>query len=142
MDAKGRIALPSRYRDDLKSQCSGKLVATIDTESRCLLLFPTQEWEVLERQIQALSSFDPDTRRVQRLLIGHACDLELDANGRISLPQELRSYAGLEKKVALIGQGGKFEIWSQENWNGKREEWLAESTTGDGISEELRKISL
>jgi len=142
MDAKGRIALPSRYRDDLKSQCSGNLVATIETESRCLLLYPLQEWEILQRQLQALPSFDPATRRVQRLLIGHATDLELDANGRISLPQELRSYAGLEKKVALIGQGTKFEIWSHDNWAGQREQWLTEATASAETPEELRKISL
>ena len=129
LDAKGRMAMPARYREQLMESCSGYLVVTIDTNHRCLLLYPLSEWEQIERQIESLSSFDPMSQRVKHLLIGHANDLELDGSGRILLPQELRQYAQLEKHVCLIGQGKKLEIWSQDNWNRQRDQWLTESTT-------------
>ncbi|MFN3165224.1 MAG: division/cell wall cluster transcriptional repressor MraZ, partial [Pseudohongiellaceae bacterium] len=93
LDAKGRMALPARYREQLLAHGDGRLVVTIDTNHRCLLLYPLNEWEQIERQIESLSSFDPMSQRVKHLLIGHANDLDMDSNGRILLPQELRLYA-------------------------------------------------
>ena len=90
VDEKGRIALPTRYRDDLFT-----VVVTIDTEEKCLLMYPLEDWEEIEAKIEALPSFNQAARRVQRLLIGHATELSLDNNGRIVLPQLLRDYAGL-----------------------------------------------
>ena len=143
LDAKGRMAMPARYRDQLQSHCGGHLVATIDTAARCLLLYPVHEWEEIQRKIEALPSFNPQSRRVQRLLIGHATDLELDNSGRILLPQALREYAGLEKHVALIGQGKKLELWDQQSWEQQREEWLSEAEAeGDDIPEDLQSLSL
>ena len=78
LDAKGRLALPSRYRDQLLKICSGLLVITIDINHRCLLLYPRTEWEQIERKIESLPSFDAYSGRVKHLLIGHANDLELD----------------------------------------------------------------
>jgi MraZ protein len=144
LDAKGRMAMPSRYREQLTENCSGHLVVTIDTNHRCLLLYPLSEWEQIEREIESLSSFDPMSQRVKHLLIGHANDLELDGSGRVLLPQELRQYAQLEKHVCLIGQGKKLEIWSQDNWNQQRDQWLAESATAtEGeLPDKLRSLAL
>ncbi|MGV6808237.1 MAG: division/cell wall cluster transcriptional repressor MraZ [bacterium] len=142
MDAKGRMAIPARYRDALTSGCNGKLVATIDTEEKCLLIYPYPEWEHIEAQLAALPSFNPATRRMQRLVIGHARDLEMDTNGRVLVPPELRAHASLEKKVVLIGQSHRFELWSQENWDQKREQWLSEASSSTEIPEELRSLSL
>lgn len=142
LDAKGRMAMPARYREQLMQSCSGHLVVTIDTNHRCLLLYPIAEWEQIERQIESLSSFDPMSQRVKHLLIGHANDLELDSNGRILLPQELRLYAELEKHVCLIGQGKKLEIWDQESWNQQRDHWLGESSTEGELPEKLRTLAL
>jgi MraZ protein len=142
LDAKGRMAMPARYREQLMQNCSGHLVVTIDTNHRCLLLYPLAEWEQIERQIESLSSFDPMSQRVKHLLIGHANDLELDSNGRILLPQELRLYAQLEKHVCLIGQGKKLEIWDQESWNQQRDHWLSESSTEGELPEKLRTLAL
>ncbi|MDB9968063.1 division/cell wall cluster transcriptional repressor MraZ [Gammaproteobacteria bacterium] len=144
LDAKGRMAMPARYREQLTENCSGHLVVTIDTNHRCLLLYPLSEWEQIERQIESLSSFDPMSQRVKHLLIGHANDLELDGSGRILLPQELRQYAQLEKHVSLIGQGKKLEIWSQDNWSQQRDQWLTESTTTtEGqLPEKLQSLAL
>lgn len=142
LDAKGRLAMPSRYREPLLEHCGGRLVVTIDTNHRCLLLYPLAEWEHIERQIESLSSFDANSQRVKHLLIGHANDLEMDANGRILLPQELRQYAKLEKHICLIGQGKKLEIWDQEVWNQQRENWLSESTQEVELPEKLRSLAL
>jgi MraZ protein len=142
LDAKGRMAMPARYREQLVTSCSGHLVVTIDTNHRCLLLYPLQEWEQIERQIESLSSFDPMSQRVKHLLIGHANDLELDNSGRILLPQELRQYAQLEKHVCLIGQGKKLEIWDQASWTEQRDHWLTENSTEGELPEKLRTLAL
>ncbi len=138
LDEKGRIALPTRYRDDLFT-----VVVTIDTEESCLLLYPLSDWEEIEAKIEALPSFNPAARRVQRLLIGHASEIALDNNGRILLPQLLREYAGLEKQVMLVGQGKKFEIWGAAQWEQRRKEWLtAEVNSIEDLPVELQSLSL
>ncbi|WP_303901942.1 division/cell wall cluster transcriptional repressor MraZ [Thiohalomonas denitrificans] len=143
LDAKGRMAIPSRYRERLSERCSGQLVATIDTGERCLLLYPLPEWEVIERKLDALPTFNAQARRIQRLLMGHASDVDMDGNGRLLLPPPLRQYAGLEKRIVLIGQGKKFEIWDEDQWQQKRDEWLAEETVADGeLPAELESLSL
>ncbi len=142
MDAKGRMAVPARYRDALTAGCDGQLVATIDIEDRCLFLYPLPAWQEIEAQIAKLPTFNPDTRRLQRLLIGHARELEMDSNGRLLIPPELRTYAGLDKEVVLVGQGHRFELWSTESWNARREQWLAEAAGGRAIPVEMQSLSL
>lgn len=143
IDAKSRLAIPSRYRDVLGERYASKMVLTIDTDSRCLLLYPLREWEIIEQKIQALPSFNREARRIQRLLIGHACDLDLDKNGRILIPGILKEYANLNKKVILLGQGKKFELWDEATWNHARDIWLdSENQEADALPEEMRNISL
>jgi MraZ protein len=127
LDAKGRIVLPARYRERLLDICQSQLIVTIDTDQPCLLIYPLPEWELIEEKIEALPSFNPATRRIQRLLIGHATEVEVDANGRMLLSNPLREYARLGKKVVLIGQGKKFELWDEELWNERMQSWLTES---------------
>lgn len=124
LDAKGRIVLPARYRERLAEICQGQLVVTIDTDQPCLLIYPLPEWESIEEKIEALPSFNPTTRRIQRLLIGHATEVDVDANGRMLLSNPLRDYARLGRKVVLIGQGKKFELWDEALWNERMESWL------------------
>lgn len=141
LDAKGRMAIPARYREMIASHCSNQMVATIDTESRCLLLYPLPEWEEIQARIEALPSFNKVARRIQRLLIGHATDLELDGNGRLLLPASLREYAGLDKKIVLLGQGRKFEIWDEAQWSATRDEYLDE-VGEDTLPPEMLELSL
>lgn len=142
IDGKGRLAVPARYRDWLQTHCAGNLVITIDTEERCLLVYPLPDWEPIQAKLEALPSFNPAARRVQRLIIGHATDLELDSAGRILLPAPLREYAGLDKKVLLMGQGKKFEIWDENRWNERREEYLGAMRDDPQLPEELLSLSL
>jgi MraZ protein len=143
VDQKGRIAIPMRYRQSLLDKAHGQLIITIDTEQRCLLLFPLPAWEEIEQKIAKLSSFSPATRRIQRLLIGHATELTLDGNGRILLPPLLREYANIQKKLILVGQGHKFEIWDHDQWQQQRDHWLnSELVKAGEIPEELKDIAL
>ena len=130
LDAKGRMALPTKQREMVQGGADGKLVATIDMRESCLLLYPLPEWEVVQRKLEGLSNINPKARLLQRLLIGHATDLELDSQGRILLPGLLREYADLEKKLILVGQGNKIEIWSASQWQGQMQNWLQEDVMG------------
>lgn len=141
LDAKGRIAMPKRYQERLRAEHEGHLILTIDTESTCLLLYPLGEWEMIERKLVELPSFDPRTRRIQRLLIGHATDCDLDSQGRILVPPLLREYATLTKPVMLIGQGKKFELWSEESWQKGRGNWL-KGLGDDDLPDALQSLSL
>lgn len=144
IDAKGRIVMPTRYRERLQLDSKSSVVLTIDTEERCLLLYPLPEWVEIEKKLAALPSFNQAARRIQRLLIGHATDVEMDGQGRILLPPLLREYAGLKKKAVLVGQGKKFELWDEEHWDGSRDRWLdEESNSGEGgLPDEVKSISL
>lgn len=143
LDEKSRMILPTRYRESIRLHAVNQLVSTIDTEERCLLLYPLPEWEDIQQKIEALSSFNRTTRRIQRLLIGHATDLTIDNNGRILLPQALRDYANITKKIVLVGQGKKFEIWDEDHWLKQRDSWLEQNTANvEDMPEDLRSISL
>lgn len=142
MDAKGRLAIPSKYREQLVALSAGRLVVTVDVEDRCLLVYPAPEWEIIEKKIEALPSFNSHSRRIQRLLIGHATDLELDANGRILLSQPLREYAQLEKETVLMGQGKKMELWSKSVWEECRDQYLNGEESDDPMPEGLLELSL
>ena len=141
LDAKGRIVLPARYRERLAAICDSQLVVTIDTDQPCLLIYPLGEWEQIEEKIEALPSFNPTTRRIQRLLIGHATEVEVDANGRMLLSNPLRDYAQLGKKVVLIGQGKKFELWDEALWNERMQSWLGDES-GDEMPTALAELTL
>ena len=127
LDSKGRMALPARNREVVQLAADGKVVVTIDMREPCLLMYPLPEWEVVQRKLEGLSNVNPQARLLQRLLIGHATDLELDANGRVLLPAMLRNHAALEKKLVLVGQGNKIEIWSEAKWHDSMETWQGDA---------------
>ncbi|MDQ8039155.1 MAG: division/cell wall cluster transcriptional repressor MraZ [Rickettsiella sp.] len=141
LDSKGRIKLPARHRQLLPTDAP-KVVLTIDTESPCLLLYPATEWELIEEKLQALPSFNPAARRIQRLLIGHATDLELDNNGRILLPALLREYARVDKEINVVGQGRKIELWSASEWEDYRTRWIMEAVKPGDLPDELQSLAL
>ncbi|MBN57020.1 MAG: cell division/cell wall cluster transcriptional repressor MraZ [Oceanospirillaceae bacterium] len=142
LDAKGRLAIPAKFRERLAVLCGGHMVVTIDTEERSLLIYPVNEWEEIEAKITSLPTFDPRARRIQRLLVGHATDVEIDGSGRILLRAALREYAGLEKETVLIGQGKKLELWSKASWEGTRDEYLEQVNDESQLSEQIMSISL
>ncbi|GJL81025.1 MAG: transcriptional regulator MraZ [marine bacterium B5-7] len=143
MDTKGRIAIPARYREEILSRSSGNLLLTVNnTRERCLWLYTLDEWERAEKKLVELSSFDKEAQFLKRLLIGYASDCEMDANGRMRISAPLIEFAGLDKRVMLIGQGNKFEVWDETLWNSKRDEWLEEPAKDSPVSEHLANLSL
>jgi len=142
LDAKGRMAMPSKYRERLLAQCDGQLIVTVDRSDACLLLYPLPEWEDIERKLVRLGNLNNQARRLQRLLIGHATEVELDGNGRILLPPPLREFAQLDKRIALSGQGNKFEIWDEQTWTEQREKWINSDDQNAELSAELESLSL
>jgi MraZ protein len=115
LDSKARLAIPAKHREALAEESSGRVVLTADP-SHCLLLYPLREWEPIQKRLMALSSFNERIRGLQRLLVGHADDVDLDGAGRILIPPALRQYATLDKHVVLVGQGNKFELWDEAKW--------------------------
>ena len=134
--------MPARQREPLLSRCEGQIVVTIDTQTSCLVIYPLPEWERIEQEIQALPSLKPAVRRFQRLVLGYATDLELDSSGRMLLPQSLREYAQLDKKLVLVGQGNKLELWSEALWLAEREQALQDSGSDAELPDELITLSL
>jgi MraZ protein len=141
LDAKGRMVIPSRYRDELMERAQGKLIFTVDKD-QCLLLYPLPEWEQVERKLMSLPSMHARSRRLQRLMVGHATDVELDGQGRVLVPPELREFAGLEQRGMLIGQGNRFELWDETRWTGRRDLWLNSEESGTDLPSELDSLSL
>jgi len=137
MDPKGRMAIPTRLRDELMENCAGRLVITAHTSDRCLLVYPEPEWLRVLPQVEALPTMSKQALRVKRITIGYATNLEIDANGRVLVPATLREYARLEKKLMLVGQGKKLELWSEDSWLA-----LLDETPDDDIPAELLALTL
>jgi len=142
LDAKGRLAMPSRYRDEIVSRSAGQLIVTIDAIDPCLCVYPLPEWEIIESKLRELPSLREETRRLQRLLIGNAVDIELDSAGRFLVPPRLREYAGLDKHAMLVGQLNKFQLWDENAWNALADADLAAIKQPGGLPDELRDLIL
>ena len=141
LDAKGRLAIPSRYREPIQQQCEGRLVLTYSAfDSGALWLYPENEWERVRDEVTGLSTFNQGHRSLQRKLVGSATSLEPDGSGRIQLPLTLRQVTGLEKRVVMMGMGSRFEIWNEAILNQKRAE--EERTQSETVSEEMARLVL
>ena len=132
--------MPARHRDALLERCAGHLVITAEREPRCLLIYPLPDWELIQQRLEGVSNLDPRVRELQRTLIGFAHDVDMDTAGRVLIPPPLREYAQLDKQVVLVGQGKKFELWHQQNW----EEMIAKARgfAAGNLPPELDGLSL
>ncbi len=143
LDSKNRITIPTRYRDELFADCEGKMVCTVDIQHPCLLLYPLPEWEEIELKLCGLSSMNPQERLLQQVLLGNASDCEIDKSGRLLINGPLRNHAGLEKNIMLVGQLKKFEIWSEDAWQGQMQQGIAKIQSGEiELTERLLDLSL
>ncbi len=115
LDAKGRLAIPSMYRESIAEACQNKLVLTYNAyENDSLWLYPQAEWEQVRDAVMALSTYDPMHRNLQRRLVGSAYHLSPDKGSRVLLPITLRQVASMEKRVVMLGLDSKFEIWNED----------------------------
>ena len=141
IDAKGRFAIPTRYREELQDCCERQLIVTVAVnekcvgEAGCLWLYPLPEWEKLELTVSKLPTLNKMAGKLRRFLIGNATEAEMDRQGRVLLSDKLRKFAGMEKKLMLVGQLNKFEIWNEEAWIAKENEWMNADDDDDGLSE-------
>jgi MraZ protein len=143
LDTKGRLAIPVKYRERLMDNGASAIVVTINPQERCLWLYPEAEWQPIAQKVSRLPPLKRQNRQLQRLLLGHASELEMDGQGRVLLNNELREYASMDKRVALVGQGHKFELWSEERWTDSREDWLQEANQPESdLSDELQNLAL
>ncbi len=121
--------MPTRYREPIQERAQSKLVVTVHRDP-CLLIYPLPDWEQTEQKIMSLPSMHPQARWLQRVVVGHATDLELDGHGRFLVPPELREIAGLQRLAVLIGQGSRFELWDEARWSEQRDLWLKSDAGG------------
>jgi len=138
---KGRLALPTRYRAPIIERFDGRLVLTVHSDG-CLLLYPQPEWQDIERKLIRLPNQDPRTRAMQRMLIGHVTEIEMDGHGRILIAPRLREFAKLEKRVSLAGVGNKFEIWNEEVWDQKCNAWMTQGETDSDMPDPFASLTL
>ena len=114
LDPKGRISVPAKFRESLSIRGSNQLVITL--WGRCLVAYPMDEWQEVERRARELDTSQEDVRNFLRKFYANAADCQVDGQGRILIPEHLRTDAGLEKEVLMSGIGVKFEIWNRDRW--------------------------
>jgi len=132
LDAKGRMSVPSRYREALQGQAQGRVTLTRHPDG-CLLLFPRPEWEVFRAKVAALPM---DAHWWRRIFLGNASDVEMDGAGRVLVAPELRSAAGMDRGVTLLGMGGYFELWDAQTYAAKEQAAMAQ-----GMPEALKNFT-
>ena len=138
IDTKGRISLPSKYRERRKDFEASKIIITRDPQYPSLKLYPKKTWDYISSNLISLQTLDPIVRKLQWTILGNASVINFDLNNRMNalISSDLREYAELnnEKKVVLIGMGDKFEIWNSENWDARQ--------TSSALSSEILEIVL
>jgi|TARA_B110000003_G_scaffold124767_1_gene127026 MraZ protein len=138
IDAKGRLAIPAKYRDQLLTQNEENIVVTRDPQYPALKIYPGSVWTSISNELQSLQGLDPIVRNLQWTILGNASVSSFDPTSRmlILLPSELREYAEINKaeKVSFIGMGNKFEIWNYKNWEMRQ--------TGGALSAEILEVVL
>ena len=137
LDAKGRIRIPSRFRETLKRLHDDRFIIT--NLDRCLIAYPLQEWEEIEEKLGALSFVRQDVKAFQRFFISGATECNFDKQGRVLIPQTLREHASLEREVVLAGMVKSFEIWSKPSWD---EEIKRSHDNFDQITETLADLGI
>lgn len=114
IDPKGRLSIPSKFREILVANYDERLILT--NFDNCLWAYPVREWKLVEEKVAALPQFKPEVKALQRFFISAASECPLDPNGRIIVPNTLRRYGGLMKDVVMVGMTKRIEIWARERW--------------------------
>ncbi|MGR9107452.1 MAG: division/cell wall cluster transcriptional repressor MraZ [Gammaproteobacteria bacterium] len=141
LDGKGRFSIPTKYRAELQESCECRMVVTANRE-RCLTLYPLPVWEKVENQLEELPSLNETAMRLKRFILGYASQCDMDAHGRVLLPEKLRKFARLDKRIVLSSQIKKFEIWAEEAWEERVDEWLEGKDNPEEMKEVMAKLVL
>ena len=139
IDDKGRLAIPTAYRELVARDCENRLVVTYNPyEVGALWLYPVKVWEEVRDQVNALPMAKRVHRTLQLKLVGSATVLEPDGNGRLLLPASHRNAAGIEKKAVLLGMGNKFELWSEQSHLAQ----IRQTVGDEDVSEDMLDLAL
>ena len=139
IDSKGRIIIPTRFRDVIKSGgSSGIMISRMDGG---LVAYTVDEWRNIEARILSLAEKSESMRRFRRVFIGGAFECNCDKQDRILIPPTLRQYAEFDKEVVLVGVLDHFEIWARENWE-KENINLEEDMQKEDVRNEIAKLGL
>ena len=134
MDAKGRMFVPSKFRDDL----GDTFIVTLGLDN-CLFVFPQEEFERLKARLDAISITNKDARTFARFFFARDSECEMDKQGRAMIPNNLREYAGLTKDVTVVGVSNRVELWNTENWENTHS---FENFSPDELSEKMELLGL
>ena len=138
LDKKGRLAIPAKYRSDLRNNSETKIVITKDPQYPSLKVYPESQWHEISNKLESLQGLDPIVRNLQWTILGNASVLEFDPSSRmlVLIPADLRKYSDIldQKQISLIGMGNKFEIWNVNNWQMRQ--------TGGSLSTEILDVVL
>ena len=115
VDTKGRVSIPSKFRELLSSNFDERLIIT--NFDQCLWAYPVSAWQELEKKVGALPQFLDEVKALQRVFISAAVECPLDKQGRILVPSELREYAGIDREVVVVGMTQRIEFWARERWD-------------------------
>ena len=115
IDRKGRLIIPSRFREVMKEHFVERFVATRGLD-HCLFLFAEDEWRNQESRFKSLSFTKQESRRFNRFYFSGAAELACDRQGRVLIPEYLKTFAGIKRDVVLVGVSNRIEIWDQEEW--------------------------
>ena len=135
LDAKGRLAIPTRHRDVIMDSCQGQLIVTMGDDNKCLAIYPIDVFQDIQRRLVNMSGLNKQVKDLKRKLIGHAASVSLDSNGRILVPNDLRKTIHLDKKAVVVGQINKLELWEED----ARHRWGEDTMTGDVEDQEINE---
>ena len=142
LDVKSRLTIPTKYREDIVSDTEGELVLTGDHAGECLVIYPYSIWLETKAAIKRLPNMDEGVKSIIRTVLGHATKLKMDKQGRLLVAEPLRNFAGIDKKVVLVGQDDKFELWSEDRWAGASDERISSAKDSIANNDSLKNFSI
>jgi MraZ protein len=148
LDGKGRLAIPARYRAEIQDSCACQMIVSIALNTKflpekgCLWLYPLSEWEIIEEKINNMPSMKKKVADLQRFFVGGATPCDMDAQGRLLIPEIMKNKVGLEKQTTLVGHGKKFEIWNESIWAELESTWFSGTDDSKDGLEDIADLSL
>ena len=140
LDAKGRLSIPTKYREWIAARCDGQVVCTVD-HRKCVMIYPLPDWQEAQRTLMRLPNMAKKHQKMRELLMGYAIDVELDSHYRVLIPKEHRGFAGLDRQAMMFGQGNKFDVWDEVCWNERLSRWMDADDDDVDLTAELATLS-
>ena len=135
IDSKSRVIVPAKFRDELEGRCI--IAKSLD---RCLTIYPLAQWEkFVEEKLEILPAGNPQARKLKRHFYSSAAECDVDKQGRLTIPQELKEYAGIEKELITVGSDKTIEVWSREHWEDERDPDTGELMNASEVAESMEQ---